>query len=57
MQAVNSSFVSPSIVTYSAAYTLVPTYECFNRCSYCNFRAEPGAGWISLSEAKKQLIS
>ncbi|MEL7084294.1 MAG: 7,8-didemethyl-8-hydroxy-5-deazariboflavin synthase subunit CofG [Cyanobacteria bacterium J06597_1] len=57
MQAVSSSFVSPSIVTYSAAYTLVPTYECFNRCSYCNFRAEPGAGWISLSEAKKQLIS
>ncbi|WP_204103225.1 MULTISPECIES: 7,8-didemethyl-8-hydroxy-5-deazariboflavin synthase subunit CofG [Spirulina sp. CCY15215] len=29
-------------VTYSPAYTLVPTYECFNRCSYCNFRVDPG---------------
>ena len=27
-------------VTYSPAYTIVPTYECFNRCSYCNFRAD-----------------
>lgn len=29
-------------ISYSPAYTLVPTYECFNRCSYCNFRQEPG---------------
>ena len=42
-------------VTYSSAYTLVPTYECFNRCSYCNFRAEPGSGWISLDEARQRL--
>ncbi|MBV6625680.1 MAG: 7,8-didemethyl-8-hydroxy-5-deazariboflavin synthase subunit CofG [Rivularia sp. (in: Bacteria)] len=41
------------IVTYSPAYTIVPTYECFNRCSYCNFRADPGnSPWISLSAAK-----
>jgi FO synthase subunit 1 len=30
------------VITYSPAYTLVPTYECFNRCSYCNFRRELG---------------
>jgi FO synthase subunit 1 len=45
-------------VTYSPAYTLVPTYECFNRCSYCNFRAEPGQSpWLSLTEATSQLTS
>lgn len=30
------------VVTYSPAYTIVPTYECFNRCNYCNFRTYPG---------------
>jgi 7,8-didemethyl-8-hydroxy-5-deazariboflavin synthase len=48
-------------VTYSPAYTIVPTYECFNRCTYCNFRAEPGQSpWMSLSAAEsilKQLQS
>jgi 7,8-didemethyl-8-hydroxy-5-deazariboflavin synthase len=40
-------------VTYSPAYTLVPTYECFNRCSYCNFRAEPNQSpWLSLETAR-----
>ena len=40
-------------VTYSPAYTIVPTYECFNRCTYCNFRADPGSSnWIHLSVAK-----
>ncbi|MEH2366654.1 7,8-didemethyl-8-hydroxy-5-deazariboflavin synthase subunit CofG [Nostoc sp.] len=40
------------LVTYSPAYTIVPTYECFNRCSYCNFRSEPGKSpWMSLSDA------
>jgi 7,8-didemethyl-8-hydroxy-5-deazariboflavin synthase len=40
------------IVTYSSAYTIVPTYECFNRCTYCNFRSEPGESeWISLESA------
>lgn len=44
------------IVTYSPAYTLVPTYECFNRCTYCNFRTEPGqSSWLKLSEAQRQL--
>ncbi|NEO96792.1 MAG: 7,8-didemethyl-8-hydroxy-5-deazariboflavin synthase subunit CofG, partial [Moorea sp. SIO3G5] len=44
------------IITYSPAYTLVPTYECFNRCSYCNFRAEPGSSpWLSLEDAENQL--
>ncbi|BAZ45374.1 radical SAM domain-containing protein [Chondrocystis sp. NIES-4102] len=29
-----------SVVTYSPAYTIVSSYECFNRCSYCNFRVD-----------------
>ena len=44
------------IVTYSPAYTIVPTYECFNRCTYCNFRAEPGKSpWLTLSAAESLL--
>lgn len=43
-------------VSFSPAYTLVPTYECFNRCTYCNFRVDPGEDvWLSLSEAKTRL--
>ncbi len=45
-------------VTYSSAYTLVPTYECFNRCTYCNFRTEPGQDtWLSLPTAEQRLRS
>lgn len=44
------------VITYSPAYTLVPTYECFNRCTYCNFRAEPGKSpWVTVSDAKQLL--
>ncbi|HLO84092.1 MAG TPA: 7,8-didemethyl-8-hydroxy-5-deazariboflavin synthase subunit CofG [Nostocaceae cyanobacterium] len=44
------------IVTYSPAYTIIPTYECFNRCSYCNFRAESGQSpWLTLAEARRIL--
>lgn len=43
---------SPTI-TYSPAYTIVPTYECFNRCTYCNFRTDPGKSpWMTLSAAE-----
>jgi len=43
-------------ISYSPAYTLVPTYECFNRCTYCNFRAEPEQSpWLTLAQAEKQL--
>lgn len=43
-------------VTYSPAHTLVPTYECFNRCTYCNFRAEPGTdAWMDLDRARQTL--
>jgi 7,8-didemethyl-8-hydroxy-5-deazariboflavin synthase len=46
----------PTIVTYSPAYTLVPTYECFNRCSYCNFRVDPlQDNWLTLDRAAKIL--
>ena len=45
------------IVTYSPAYTLVPTYECFNRCTYCNFRRDPGKDeWMSLEQAREILL-
>jgi FO synthase subunit 1 len=45
-------------ITYSPAHTLVPTYECFNRCSYCNFRQEPGQDqWLTESVAKQRLES
>ncbi|MEG3438324.1 7,8-didemethyl-8-hydroxy-5-deazariboflavin synthase subunit CofG [Pannus brasiliensis CCIBt3594] len=44
------------IVTYSPSRTLVPTYECFNRCSYCNFRTDIGAGTpLSLQRAREIL--
>ncbi|RMG10114.1 MAG: radical SAM protein, partial [Cyanobacteria bacterium J055] len=45
-------------ITYSPAYTLVPTYECFNRCTYCNFRQDPGqSSWMTLEEATQILRS
>jgi 7,8-didemethyl-8-hydroxy-5-deazariboflavin synthase len=48
--------VPERIITYSPAYTLVPTYECFNRCSYCNFRVDPGTdSWMPLAQAKRLL--
>ena len=51
------SLSSQNIVTYSPAYTIVPTYECFNRCTYCNFRTEPGKSpWLTLAEAEKILL-
>lgn len=43
------------VVTYSPAYTLVPTYECFNHCSYCNFRTDPGSPWLTLAQAEAKL--
>jgi 7,8-didemethyl-8-hydroxy-5-deazariboflavin synthase len=43
-------------ITYSPAYTIVPTYECFNRCNYCNFRVDPGAdNWMTLDRATQIL--
>ncbi|HEY9845194.1 MAG TPA: 7,8-didemethyl-8-hydroxy-5-deazariboflavin synthase subunit CofG [Candidatus Caenarcaniphilales bacterium] len=48
--------VIPRVVTYSPAYTIVPTYECFNRCTYCNFRVDPGqSSWLTLPAAIAQL--
>lgn len=46
------------VVTYSRAYTLVPTYECFNRCTYCNFRTDPGRSpWVDLSNVAQLLVT
>ena len=47
-------------VTFSPACTLVPTYECFNNCTYCNFRTNPPAdgstqAWLTPSKAAEQL--
>lgn len=43
-------------VTYSPAYTLVPTYECFNRCDYCNFRVDVGSrDWLSEGQVERVL--
>lgn len=43
-------------ITYSPAHTIVPTYECFNRCSYCNFRREPGEdSWLTMAAAQQKL--
>ncbi|MBD2464539.1 7,8-didemethyl-8-hydroxy-5-deazariboflavin synthase subunit CofG [Oscillatoria sp. FACHB-1407] len=44
------------VITYSPAYTVVPTYECFNACTYCNFRVQPGTDeWLSLTHAEAEL--
>jgi 7,8-didemethyl-8-hydroxy-5-deazariboflavin synthase len=46
----------PQTITYSPAFTLVPTYECFNRCTYCNFRTDPGQSpWLTQEAAASQL--
>ena len=43
-------------ITYSPAFTLVPTYECFNQCGYCNFRVNPGdSPWLTVEAARLQL--
>jgi 7,8-didemethyl-8-hydroxy-5-deazariboflavin synthase len=43
-------------ITYSPAYTIVPTYECFNRCSYCNFRVNPGVDkWMTIDRSMEIL--
>ena len=45
-----------SVITYSPAYTIVPTYECFNRCSYCNFRVDVDeADRVSIQNIRKTL--
>ncbi|HEY9828080.1 MAG TPA: 7,8-didemethyl-8-hydroxy-5-deazariboflavin synthase subunit CofG [Stenomitos sp.] len=48
--------VAFNVATYSPAFTLVPTYECFNRCAYCNFRTDPAQSpWLTLADATRQL--
>jgi FO synthase subunit 1 len=57
MKGKNSKFKQQTI-TYSPAYTVVPTYECFNRCTYCNFRTNAGQSpWLDLDVTKDLLHS
>jgi 7,8-didemethyl-8-hydroxy-5-deazariboflavin synthase len=52
----NNLILQMQVITYSPAYTIVPTYECFNRCSYCNFRVDPGTDkWMTLDRASQIL--
>lgn len=45
------------VITFSPAYTIVPTHECFNRCSYCNFRSEPNStSWINVTDMQQKFI-
>jgi FO synthase subunit 1 len=54
----NTAVTVSQVVTYSPAFTLVPTYECFNRCTYCNFRTDPGQSpWLTLADAQAQLAA
>ena len=46
-----------SIITFSPAFTIVPTYECFNRCSYCNFRLDPGKGELLTRSHLTKIVS
>ncbi|CAE7229910.1 cofG, partial [Symbiodinium sp. KB8] len=45
-------------VTYSPSYTMIPSYECFNVCTYCNFRSpvtKEGRDWMSDDLARQRL--
>lgn len=47
-------------VTFSPSITIVPTYECFNLCSYCNFRTDArrtSEKWLTLDRARSILES
>ena len=46
-----------SIITFSPAFTIVPTHECFNRCSYCNFRLDPGKGELLTRSHLTKIVS
>ena len=45
-----------SVITYSPAHTIVPTYECFNRCSYCNFRVDVGKGQLMSTQTIDRVL-
>lgn len=48
--------ITASIITYSPAFTVVPTYECFNFCAYCNFRVSPQSDrWLTVERARRLL--
>ncbi|MCC0179682.1 7,8-didemethyl-8-hydroxy-5-deazariboflavin synthase subunit CofG [Waterburya agarophytonicola K14] len=43
-------------ITYSPAHTIVPSYECFNRCSYCNFRVDVNKGSLISTEEAQEIL-
>jgi 7,8-didemethyl-8-hydroxy-5-deazariboflavin synthase len=54
----HAAVTGSQVITYSPAFTLVPTYECFNRCTYCNFRTDLGQSpWLTLADAQAQLAA
>jgi hypothetical protein len=49
---------APQVITYSPSHTIVPTYECFNKCTYCNFRTALSgdtSGWADLEQVDRTL--
>jgi FO synthase subunit 1 len=52
-----SAAAAERVVRFSASYTIVPTYECFNACAYCNFRTNvtKERAWLSVAHADRML--
>uniref|UniRef100_A0A7S0DN93 7,8-didemethyl-8-hydroxy-5-deazariboflavin synthase n=1 Tax=Amorphochlora amoebiformis TaxID=1561963 RepID=A0A7S0DN93_9EUKA len=44
------------VVTISRSHTIVPTYECFNRCTYCNFRMDRGESPVLTVEEASEIF-
>ncbi|CAK9050418.1 unnamed protein product [Durusdinium trenchii] len=56
-QETSLSSVSRRRITYSPSFTLVPTFECFNLCTYCNFRKNitKSGDWMDEATARAKL--
>ncbi|KAA8492204.1 FO synthase subunit 1 [Porphyridium purpureum] len=44
-----------AVVSYSVAHTVVPTYFCFNRCTYCTFRQDGALALIGADAVAAEL--
>lgn len=48
------------VVTFSPSWTLVPTFECFNACTYCSFKTAPrrdDAEWLRPDQVRIMIIT